>query len=291
MKNNLFNLVVLAVLLCCHLTVSTQQLSASSHLTLLENNFDSNLSLVGTENQNYLKLNNNKSEIRQDRIFLEKMFFGAGVVFSKKDSLYFLESGFINFKAPLWTIKEEGLSRHLILGTIDLYIMAKSKSYDMELVYVEYSTWTETDANLFETIKTELFEQESVLSIGSIGFSYNFGIPVKNKILHEGKLVDGKKILDFNIGVGLNISHLMVSEFAIQNSLQYSSASLESVLIGRTQSSITTGFGKSSLIADGLYFRLGLPLFLNFGVELGVNHLFFGRSQHTFQIGLTYSPG
>ena len=240
-----------------------------------------------------------EKKLADQRNFFGKMVFGVGgvagvnnVMTQDGSSAYQPHvAGVINVKAPLWTIKEQDLSRHVILGSVEAVYGSPKVLSDEKQVSSEYTQWTQIAPNLYATQLVEEFERTAVQNLAAVGLAYNFAVPVKDRVFQENKWVEAKDFLSFTLGAGVNVSGYGTNSTTKREDFMYSEANPNSVLLGRGQASDAhTLDAQQNLGADGLYLRVGMSATDNVGFEFGANHLFFGESSPTYQMTVTYTP-
>ncbi|MFP4523081.1 MAG: hypothetical protein ACLFNM_00845 [Candidatus Woesearchaeota archaeon] len=239
------------------------------------------------------------NELTQQRDYFGKMTFSSGAVvgidnvLSENGEKAYKPhtSGYASVSAPLWTIKDKDLKRHIILGQAAVNFFSPKVLSEEQLQSSEYTQWTQVAPNMHATQKVEKYNQTSTQDLFSTGLSYNFIIPVKDKVFKDGEWIQAKDGLNCAVSTGLNVSTQGENITTTRTDYMFSQPDASSVLLSKGESadpvSLETG---SNMVLDGAYFNVQIPVADNVGLSLGANHLFFGPSEPTIQMGITYTP-
>lgn len=239
------------------------------------------------------------NELALQRDYFGKMTFSAGAVVGIDDviaqdgtSAYSpFTSAYASVSAPLWTIVDKDLKRHIILGQAGVNFLSPKVLSEERLVSSDYTQWTQVAPNMFATQYVEEHNQTSTQDLFSAGLSYNFIIPVKDKVFKDGEWIQAKDGLNCAVSAGVNVSTQGENVTTTRTDYMFSEANPNSVLLSKGDAadpvSLETG---SNMVLDGAYINLQFPVADNVGFFVGANHLFFGPSNTTYQIGVTYTP-
>jgi hypothetical protein len=240
-----------------------------------------------------------EKQLADERNYLGKMLFSAGAVVGvdnvlAQDGVTFAyvphTSGFVGVSAPFWTIVDEELKRHVLMGSVEAYLGSPKLLSENNLVSSEYTNWKELAPNMHAAQKVEVRERTAVQSLASAGLTYNFAIPVRDRVHHDGEWISAKDVLNLYVGAGVNISAFGTNETTSKEDFLFSGPNENSVLLssGQSYDPITLD-AKQKLAVDGMYLRVGVPITDQIGFVGGVNHL-GGKSEKTYQFGVSFTP-
>jgi hypothetical protein len=294
MRSQILTLVTALCLILVNFPIEKASASSVINDTVLETRLlclhaDSSKTTSSLNHENQKSLNNKK--VYSGRNYPGKMLYGIGFGFTKYDSSYNLSNAYFSIKAPIWTIKEEGISRHVLLGWGAVNFHAKGWNKPTVLKEETYTPFEQIETNRYATELITTHQQDSYLNIGILGLAYNIGIPIKKTLYNEDmQPFKGTVLRNLTVGVGMNLTQKTNHYVTTSSYMEFSSPNHESVLLTIESAENPVETMKSQIMFDGISFHMGVPLFYKFGLEFNINHLFFGESEKSYHIGFTFTP-